>query len=46
MYGQTFDNIPLPENDSAKFVKVSNIYAKKFYSGFEFNSETKKKAKS
>ena len=42
MYGQTFDNMPLPENDSAKFVKVLNIYGKKFYRGFEFNSETKK----
>ncbi len=45
MYGQTFDNMPLPENDSAKFVKVLNIYGKKFYSGFEFNNETQKKSK-
>ncbi len=43
MYGQTFDNMPLPENDSTKFVKVLNIYGKKFYSGFEFNCETKNK---
>ncbi len=42
MYGQTFDNMPLPENDSTKFVKVLNKYGKKFYSGFEFNGETKK----
>jgi len=39
IYGQTFDNTPLPENDSTKFVKVLNIYGKKFYSGFEFKKQ-------